>query len=195
MKRKVIIFILLFIIVVLGIIATLILTGKIGKKKTIDSCKDCVFARYHNDKEIGDELTDYESDYSKISNINSKKIFLGHKLDSSNKIEKGYVCAITNGNAFCIEGSDDESVYEKNKTEMDKEFGKSNCSEMSSPVTSMSGESVTDKYYSCQNKEIYGTVYSYGSVTISESKSNLCTYSSNGVMSCYDSCVMNGTCK
>ena len=40
-----------------------------------------------------------------------------------------------------------------------------------------------------------GTVYSYGSVTISESKSNLCTYSSNGVMSCYDSCVLNGTCK
>ncbi|MBR3116760.1 MAG: hypothetical protein IKF36_02670 [Bacilli bacterium] len=184
MKKKVIIFILLFIIVVLGVIATLILTGKIGKKKTIDSCKDCVFARYYKDKEIGDELTDYESDYTSIKNIDSKKIFLGHKLDSNNKIETGYVCGITNGKAFCVEGS--ETAYESNKKVLNDIFGNDNCTEKT-----FSGST----YYTCGNKEIYSTIYSYGSATVSESKSNMCTYSSSDVMSCYDGCVLNGTCE
>lgn len=76
----------------------------------------CVYAFYTDEKNFGrfdasgnkrvpDTLTDYTRDYTTITKNNvQREGFLGHILDSHNRIVRGFGCGFANNNLYCVEG-------------------------------------------------------------------------------------------
>lgn len=165
MKKKVLFGSLLFVLV-------LLLSG-CGNKAKIENCKDCVFARYNESKKYGDRIiTDYTDNYK---NLKGNKIFLGHKLNNNKRIVTGYVCAIENKKAFCIEGKSDSKTYEKNKKVLYNVYGKDKCKE----------DKIGDANAMTCSGDLQVSIYD-NTILIAESKSNQCVIM-NENMYCYDS--------
>ena len=108
-------------------ISVMMLTGCNNKKENRivsndDTCpgENCVYAIYTDEKTIGDTLKDYTKDYTTLKNKNDSqsKNFLGHILSKNEKIKKGFVCTLENGEVFCLEG------YSENWESFTKEKGK-----------------------------------------------------------------------
>ena len=88
----------------------------------IPSCPGCVFAFYTSAKYIKGTTGKTDAEM-KLDGINTtddyttlnKNIFLGHILDNDGKIERAFACGIKDNIPFCIEGTGEESIFEKNK--------------------------------------------------------------------------------
>ncbi len=134
------------------------LTG-CGKKDAIKTCPNCVFSYYTylEEKDIGDVLTDYTSDYKTLKDENGlqRQYFLGHVIDKNKKITKSYVCGILNEEAFCLQGTDgtkNKDIYPKNQDILKKLYGSEKCSEAS--------------YFTSCNGNIESSTYTNGNVII-----------------------------
>ena len=95
----------------------------------IPSCPGCLFTWYTSSKYIKGTTgkTDAEMKLDGITTTDdyttlNKNVFLGVVLDNDGKIERAFACGIrtnqtTNEDTpFCIEGTGEESIFEKNKS-------------------------------------------------------------------------------
>ena len=130
----------------------------VSPTSSVASCPGCVFAYYEDFKKFnGDErvaLTVYKGLYSEVVDDNNaqKNLFLGHTLDSEDKISNAYACGIENNVPFCLQGFIDGSLYESNKTVLDSVFGEGACSDIGTG-------------YSC-NGTVQASVYTDGNVKV-----------------------------
>ena len=178
--RKKITIISFLITIIIELFVALALAGVLFKNNGVETCKDCVYARYKDKKQVGDKLVNYYNDYKKIDN----KLFIGHKLDDVDNIITGYICSKSNNEVYCLEGSNDDSKYISNVKILAKIFGEDNCSQSYAALESIDGQSKTYASYKCQNDNEYVTVRSNGSIKLEINKSNGCYYNSDG-MYCY----------
>ena len=108
-------------------------------------CPGCVFAynetpfytTWNTTNQSPSVLTssDYKEDYEDVIASSGKNFFLGLKLNSSNQIEKAYVCGLYNETTpFCIEGYYDGTKYETNKEILqDTRLWNNTCDEFEDP--------------------------------------------------------------
>ena len=89
-----------------------------------------------------------KDDYHDVINYSGKNYFLGIKYNSETRhANRAYACGITNGDVFCMEGSDDGSTYEPNSLIISTLFGE--YDEMTN-----TGCQSNDNYIACNDGNI-----------------------------------------
>jgi len=157
---------------------------------------ECVYAYYTDQKTyIGDNrstLTGYTNDYTTLldGNNEQRQVFLGHILDSNDKIKRGFACSLVGGDVSCMEGTNTNKKYDMNRTvaliynyyNPEQGYVRIGCNEMDTSCIG-SGCPPSYTYTECTLDNYEAEFTSLGNV-FTKYGSNKCSVNDSGTMSC-----------